>query len=344
MLRSRGPGKSGRLGDNVAPLLRVDDLRAYYVGFRGTRVVKAVDGVSFSVEAGETFGLVGESGCGKTTTCHSIVRLLAPSARIVSGRIELEGEDLVTKSQGEMRRIRGRRIATILQDPMASLDPLFSIYDQVAEPAYYHQSLRGRTLRARVKQLLEAVRIPSPELRMKEYPHQMSGGMRQRIVGAISQAGSPRIIIADEPTTNLDVTIQLQYLNLLKDLQRATGVALIFVTHNLGIVAKMCDRVAVMYAGRIVELQSVRGLFYKPRHPYTRALLDSIPKLGVKEPLCGIPGQPPDLSDLPLGCSFHPRCQRAMDRCLDEEPRPSDLNGDGIVRCWFPIEDAATSG
>ena len=328
----------------MAPLLDVRDLRTYYVGFGGTRVVKAVDGVSFSVDAGETFGLVGESGCGKTTTCHSIVRLLAPSARIVSGAIELEGEDLVPKSQAEMRRIRGRRIATILQDPMASLDPLFSIYDQVAEPAYYHQSLRGQALRQRVRQLLSAVRIPSPELRMKDYPHQMSGGMRQRIVGAISQAGGPRIIIADEPTTNLDVTIQLQYLNLLKDLQRATGVALIFVTHNLGIVAKMCDRVAVMYAGKIVEMQSVRGLFYRPRHPYTKALLDSIPKLGVKEPLCGIPGQPPDLSDLPTGCSFHPRCGRAMYRCRVEEPRQDDLDGAGTVRCWSPVEEPAARG
>jgi oligopeptide/dipeptide ABC transporter ATP-binding protein len=195
-----------------------------------------------------------------------------------------------------------------------------------------------------VRQLLDAVRIPSAERRMKDYPHQMSGGMRQRIVGAISQAGGPRIIIADEPTTNLDVTIQLQYLNLLKDLQRATGVALIFVTHNLGIVAKMCDRVAVMYAGKIVETQSVRGLFYRPRHPYTKALLDSIPRLGVKEPLYGIPGQPPDLSDLPVGCSFQPRCQRAIDRCLGEAPAPHTLNGDGSVRCWVPIGEAAASG
>ena len=325
----------------MAPLLRVSDLRTYYIGFRGTRVVKAVDGISFSVEAGETFGLVGESGCGKTTTCHSIVRLLPPSAQIVGGSIELEGEDLVKMSQAEMRRIRGRRIATILQDPMASLDPLFSVYDQVAEPVYYHQSLRGQKLRQRVKELLAAVRIPSPERRMRDYPHQMSGGMRQRIVGAIAQAGGPRIIIADEPTTNLDVTIQLQYLNLLKDLQRATGVALIFVTHNLGIVAKMCDNVAVMYAGKIVEMQSVRGLFYRPRHPYTRALLDSIPKLGVKEPLYGIPGQPPDLAALPVGCSFHPRCRQAMDRCRIEEPWQHDLNGDGNVRCWLPIDEEA---
>ena len=328
----------------MAALLRVSDLRTHYVGFGGARVVKAVDGVSFSVEAGETFGLVGESGCGKTTTCHAIVRLLPPSARIVSGSIELEGEDLVKKSQGEMRLIRGRRIATILQDPMASLDPLFSIYDQVAEPAYYHQALRGRALRRRVTELLTAVRIPSPERRMRDFPHQLSGGMRQRIVGAIAQAGGPRLIIADEPTTNLDVTIQLQYLNLLKDLQRASGVALIFVTHNLGIVAKMCDRVGVMYAGKIVEMQSVRGLFYHARHPYTKALLDSVPKLGVRQPLYGIPGQPPDLAALPAGCAFHPRCARAVERCRVEEPSQQSLDGDGSVRCWMPFEHEAARG
>jgi oligopeptide/dipeptide ABC transporter ATP-binding protein len=329
----------GEVENRVPPLLYVKDLKTYYFGFRGTRVVKAVDGISFSLEAGETFGLVGESGCGKTTTCHSLVRLLAPSARIVGGHIELEGEDLVAKSPREMREVRGRRIATILQDPMASLDPLFSIREQVAEPAYYHQALRGRKLRQRVRELLAAVRIPSPEARMEEYPHQMSGGMRQRIVGAIAQAGGPQIIIADEPTTNLDVTIQLQYLNLLKDLQRASGVALIFVTHNLGIVAKMCDKVAVMYAGRIVEMQSVRGLFYDPRHPYTKALLESIPKLGSKEPLYAIPGQPPDLSALPTGCSFHPRCRYVVERCGSEEPTQHQLDDGSTVRCWLAMQE-----
>ena len=179
---------------------------------------------------------------------------------------------------------------------------------------------------------------------MRDFPHQLSGGMRQRVVGAIAQAGAPRIIIADEPTTNLDVTIQLQYLNLLKDLQRATGVALIFVTHNLGIVAKMCDRVGVMYAGKIVEMQSVRGLFYRPRHPYTKALLDSIPKLGVRQPLYGIPGQPPDLSALPAGCAFHPRCARAVEHCRVEEPTQQSLNGDGSARCWLPLEQGAARG
>src|SRR5207245_2653934 len=207
------------------------------------------------------------------------------AARTVGGRVVFEGEDLTRKSQRELRRIRGRRIAVILQDPMASLNPLFTIFRQVAEPAFFHQQLRGRTLRERVQHLLRAVRIPSPEWRMREYPHQMSGGMRQRIVGAIALAGGPRVVIADEPTTNLDVTIQAQYLDLLKDIQRETGVALIFVTHNLGIVAKMCDRVAVMYAGKIIEQAPVRELFDHPGHPYTRALLGSVPRLGSKEPL-----------------------------------------------------------
>ena len=322
----------------MPPLLRVRDLQTYYYGFRGARVVKAVDGISLSLEAGETLGLVGESGCGKTTTCHSIVRLLSPSARIVGGSIELAGEELLTKNRRQMRAIRGRRIASIIQDPMASLDPLFTIYNQVAEPAYYHRLLRGQGLRQRVQELLALVRIPSPAARMRDFPHQMSGGQRQRIVGAIAQAGGPQIIIADEPTTNLDVTIQLQYLNLLKDLQRASGVGLIFVTHNLGIVAKMCDRVVVMYAGKIVETQPVRGLFYHPRHPYTRALLDSMPKLGSKEPLYAIPGQPPDLAALPAGCSFHPRCAYTQDRCATAEPEEQPLGNGSTVRCWQPLQ------
>src|SRR6478752_3892624 len=245
----------------MAPLLRVSDLQTHYFSFGGTRVVKAVDGVSFAVGEGETIGLVGESGCGKTTTCLSVVGLLPPAARIVGGSIEFNGQELTTKRPREMRRIRGRQIAMILQDPMASLNPLFSIYRQVAEPAYYHQGMRGRSLRQRVQELLRSVRIPSPAMRMRGYPHQMSGGMRQRIVGAIALAGGPKLIIADEPTTNLDVTIQAQYLDLLMDIQRDTGVAIVFVTHNLGIVARMCDRMAVMYAGRIVEHGSVRNLF-----------------------------------------------------------------------------------
>jgi oligopeptide/dipeptide ABC transporter ATP-binding protein len=294
-----------------------------------------VDRVSFTLHEGETLGLVGESGSGKTTTCLSIVGLLPRAAQIVGGSLVFEGEELRQKSAREMRRIRGRRIAMILQDPMASLNPLFTIFRQVAEPAFFHQQMRGRSLRGRVQDLLRAVRIPSPEWRMRDYPHQMSGGMRQRIVGAIALAGGPRLVIADEPTTNLDVTIQAQYLDLLKDIQRETGVALIFVTHNLGIVAKMCDRVAVMYAGKIVEQAGVRELFNAPRHPYTAALMGSMPKLGSKEPLYAIPGQPPNLASLPSGCHFHPRCPRAIERCAREAPPEVVLANGNVATCWL---------
>jgi oligopeptide/dipeptide ABC transporter ATP-binding protein len=322
----------------LKPILEVSDLQTHFSSFGGTRVVKAVDHVSFALREGETLGLVGESGSGKTTTCLSIVGLLPRGARIVGGSVLFEGEELTVKSQRELRRIRGRRIAMILQDPMASLNPLFTIFRQVAEPAFFHQRLRGRSLRARVQHLLHAVRIPSPEWRMRDYPHQMSGGMRQRIVGAIALAGGPKLVIADEPTTNLDVTVQAQYLDLLKDIQRETGVALIFVTHNLGIVAKMCDRVAVMYAGRIVEQAPVRELFDRPKHPYTRALLGAMPKLGSKDPLYAIPGQPPNLASLPRGCAFHPRCPEAVARCLADEPGEFHSSDGSVARCWL-LED-----
>src|SRR6266567_744769 len=312
----------------MPPLLQVSDLETHYVSFGGERVI-------FSLEEGETLGIVGESGCGKTTTCLSIVGLLPPAAQIVGGHIDFAGQDLAQLSQREMRRVRGAQIAMILQDPMASLNPLFSIYRQVAEPAYYHRAIRGGSLRRRVGELLRAVRIPSPEMRMREFPHQMSGGMRQRIVGAIALAGGPRLIIADEPTTNLDVTIQAQYLDLLKDLQQQTGVAVIFVTHNLGIVARMCDKLAVMYAGKIVEAGTVRELFNAPRHPYTKALLGSTPKLGSKEPLFAIPGQPPDLATLPSGCAFHPRCTEALPGCAGTEPDDVRVADGWTARCWL---------
>jgi oligopeptide/dipeptide ABC transporter ATP-binding protein len=324
----------------MAPLLRVSELQTHYFSFGGSRVVKAADGVNFTLREGETIGLVGESGCGKTTTCLSVVGLLPPAARIVGGSIEFAGEELTTKRPREMRRVRGRQIAMILQDPMASLNPLFSIYWQVAEPAYHHQGVRGRSLLKRVQDLLQAVRIASPEVRMREYPHQMSGGMRQRVVGAIAMAGGPKLIIADEPTTNLDVTIQAQYLEVLKDIQQESGVALIFVTHNLGIVAKMCDKMAVMYAGKIVEQGTVRDLFRAPKHPYTQALLGSMPKLGSKEPLYAIPGQPPNLARLPSGCAFHPRCAYVMPRCKTQEPEDRRLAPDWTARCWLLDQEA----
>ena len=324
----------------MPPLLRVSDLQAHYFSFGGSRVIKAVDGISFTLREGETIGLVGESGCGKTTTCLSVVGLLPSAARIVGGSVEFAGEELTTKRPREMRHIRGGQIAMILQDPMASLNPLFSIYRQVAEPAYYHLGMRSRSLRQRVLNLLRSVRIPSPDLRMREYPHQMSGGMRQRVVGAIAMAGGPKLIIADEPTTNLDVTIQAQYLEVLKDIQQESGVALIFVTHNLGIVAKMCDKMAVMYAGKIVEQGAVRDLFHAARHPYTQALLGSMPKLGSKEPLLAIPGQPPNLAQLPSGCAFHPRCAYAMPRCITQKPEDRRLASDWTARCWLLDQEA----
>ena len=324
----------------MAALLRVSHLQTYYSSFGGARVVKAVDDVSFTLGEGETIGLVGESGCGKTTTCLSIVGLLPSAARVVGGSIAFAGEEITTKRPREMRRIRGRQIAMILQDPMASLNPLFSIYTQVAEPAYYHQAIRGRALRERVQALLRSVRIPSPAVRMREYPHQMSGGMRQRVVGAIAMAGGPKLIIADEPTTNLDVTIQAQYLEVLKDIQQESGVALIFVTHNLGIVAKMCDKMAVMYAGKIVEQGSVRDLFRSPRHPYTRALLGSMPKLGSKDPLYAIPGHPPNLAQLPSGCAFHPRCAHTMPQCVSQEPEVRHVDTNWTAKCWLTDKQA----
>jgi oligopeptide/dipeptide ABC transporter ATP-binding protein len=315
------------------PLLTVSDLRTTYVTERGERVVRAVDGASFTIARGECLGLVGESGSGKTTACLSIVGLLPHNSSIESGSIVFDGRELVGASPATLSAIRGRRIATILQDPMASLNPLLTIFDQVAEPALYHRHTSGAALKQHVLNLLEAVRIPSPERRMSEYPHQMSGGMRQRVVGAIALSAGPELVIADEPTTNLDVTIQAQYLSLLKDLQRRTGVALLFVTHNLGIVARMCDRVAVMYAGRIVEQGPVRELFKAPRHPYTQALLGSIPRLGSKEPLYAIPGQPPDLSQPPDGCAFHPRCPRAFEQCRLEAP--PEVGTQHLIRCWL---------
>jgi len=262
-----------------SPLLSLENLSTHYISQSGTRVVRAVDDVTLSLSAGETLGIVGESGSGKSTLALSILRLLPTAARIVGGRLMFEGENLVDKSEEEMRRVRGKRIAMILQDPMASLKPLFSIGEQVGEPIRVHDGVKRATAWQRAVQLLKSVRIASPETRVTQFPHEMSGGMRQRIVGAIGISCEPRLLIADEPTTSLDLTIQAQYLNLLRDLQREHGLALIFITHNLGIVAKMCDQLAVMYAGRIVEQGPVRQVFSRPAHPYSQALLGSIPRM-----------------------------------------------------------------
>ena len=320
----------------TGPLLELRHLSTHYVSARGTRVTRAVDDVSLVLDQGGTLGIVGESGSGKTTLALSLLRLLPPAARFVSGEILFEGEDLLKKSDREMRRIRGKRIAMILQDPMASLNPLFTIGDQVAEPIRVHEHASRGSAWGRALDLLKAVRIAAPESRVREYPHQLSGGMRQRIVGAIAISCEPRVLIADEPTTSLDLTIQAQYLNLLRDLQRAHNLALIFITHNLGIVAKMCDQVAVMYAGRMVESGPVKQIYNSPAHPYTQALLESIPRLGdSRKRLTAIDGQPPDPSAPPAGCAFHPRCPKVMDRCRTEAPPEFPVADLQTSRCWL---------
>jgi len=321
------------------PLLRLETLSTHHISAQSTRVVRAVDEVSLSLNAGETLGIVGESGSGKSTLALTMLRVLPPAAHIVGGRILFEGEDLVAKSDADMREIRGKRIAMILQDPMASLNPLFTIGNQVAEPIQIHEKTPRSASWTRARELLKAVRIPSPETRVRQYPHEMSGGMRQRIVGAIGISCQPRLLIADEPTTSLDLTIQAQYLNLLRELQRAHGLALIFITHNLGIVAKMCDQLAVMYAGRVVESGSVSRIFNAPAHPYTRALLGSIPHMGdPSHRLTAIAGQPPDLAALPRGCSFAPRCPQAVDRCRIEAPPAFSIGEGRVARCWLARE------
>ena len=315
------------------PLLQVENLKSYL--FTRWGVVKAADDLSFTVGRGETLGLVGESGSGKSITCLSILRLLPAGGKIVGGRVLFDGEDLVDKSDAEMRTFRGRRISMILQDPMTSLNPVLSIGDQVAEPIRLHQNLRGSAVLAKVVEALRLLKIPAPEMRVRDYPHQMSGGMRQRVVGAIALSCEPDLLIADEPTTSLDVTIQAQYLALLQEIQKKHGISILFITHDLGIVAKMCHRVAVMYAGRIVELVPVMGLFDDPRHPYTRALLASVPNPDHPQPrLPSIEGQPPLLHEQLPACPFAPRCAHADKKCYDEEPPEVAVADDHMARCW----------
>ncbi|HEX5319393.1 MAG TPA: ABC transporter ATP-binding protein [Stellaceae bacterium] len=330
------PSEGNPARSNNAPLLELQNLSTHYVSAQGSRVVRAVDDISLTIRAGETLGIVGESGSGKSTLALTILRILPMAAKIVSGKMMFEGDDLVEKSDSEMRHVRGKRIAMILQDPMASLNPLFTIGDQVAEPIRVHEGAARKSAWQRAIGLLKSVKIPSPETRVTQYPHEMSGGMRQRIVGAIGISCEPRLLIADEPTTSLDLTIQAQYLNLLRELQREHNLALIFITHNLGIVAKMCDQLAVMYAGRVVESGPVIEIFNNPLHPYTQALLSSIPRMGDEDRrLTAIEGQPPDLASLPGGCAFAARCPRAFDRCRIEVPVETRPAPGRTVRCWL---------
>ncbi len=323
-------------------VLEVKDLRTYFTTRWGT--VKAVDGVSYFVRKGETLGIVGESGSGKSVTALSVMRLIpSPPGHIVGGEVTLNGRDILQLSEKDMTRVRGGEIAMILQDPMTALNPVFTIENQVGEAITIHQGLKGKALWDKIIDALKRVRIPAAEQRAKDYPHQLSGGMRQRVVGAIGISSSPSVIIADEPTTSLDVTIQAAYLRLLKQIQAEEGVAIIFITHDFGIVAKMCDRVGVMYAGRIVETGSSRQIFNTPRHPYTQALIESVPKLEEKTGrLRQIEGQPPLLYNLPPGCPFAPRCVRVTDRCREEYP-PTEGGQGHTFNCWNPVPIPASA-
>jgi len=328
-------GATGDTQRGNAALLSVEDLKTYV--FTPGGIVRAVDGVSFSIKPGEAMGLVGESGCGKSMTCHSIIGLLPTAARTIGGKIVFEGEDLTAKPESELAGYRGKKIAMILQDPLMSLNPVFTVGNQVAEVFRLDDSHASKqTVTQRVVDILTRVKISSAERRLRNYPFEFSGGMRQRVVAAMAMARSPRLLIADEPTTALDVTIQDQFLRLLKEMQAESGMALILVTHNLGIVAEVCDSVAIMYAGRIVESGSVMRVYNEPAHPYTRGLMEALPVLGVrKKRLYQIDGEPPDLCGLPSGCHFHPRCAFATGICRREYPPTKELPGGGYAACWL---------
>ncbi|MCZ6614935.1 MAG: ABC transporter ATP-binding protein [Chloroflexi bacterium] len=315
------------------PILKVEDLRTYF--FTRTGVVKAVDGISFELHKGETLGIVGESGSGKSMTAWSILGLVPkPAGRIVGGRILYQGENLLDKDPSEMREIRGKHISMVMQDPLTSLNPVFSVGNQILESLRMEPDQPSLSLIDRATELLSMLQIPAPRARLSAFPHQMSGGMRQRVVGAIAISRAPNVLIADEPTTSLDATVQLQYLKLLKAIQEDTGAAIIFITHDFGIVARMCDRVAVMYAGKIVEQADVLQLFDNPAHPYTEALLKSVPELDIEvDYLPSIEGQPPSLDDLPIGCAFAPRCPYVFDKCV-EYPPEFPIEAGHVARCW----------
>ncbi len=314
------------------PLLEIRHLKTYFYSDEG--VVRAVDDVSLNIGRGEVLGVVGESGCGKSTLALSILRLIRPPGKIVGGEIIFDGNDLLKLSEEEMRKIRGAKISMVFQDPTSCLNPVFTVGSQIEEAVILHQKLKGKERLAKVIEMLRKVRIPSPEERYKNYPHQFSGGMRQRVMLAIALSCNPDLLIADEPTTNLDVTIQAQVLSLMKDLQREFKSSILLVTHNMGVIAKMSDRVAVMYAGKIVEVADVIPIFEKPYHPYTEALLRSIPKISkIIERLESIPGVVPSLVNPPPGCRFHPRCRYAKEICKREEPPLIEIEPGHLVAC-----------
>jgi oligopeptide/dipeptide ABC transporter ATP-binding protein len=315
-------------------LLELQDLKTYFYTEDG--VVPSVDGVSFFIRRGETLAVVGESGCGKSVTSLSILRLIAtPPGKIVDGDILFEGESLLRKSDDEMRSIRGNQISMIFQEPMTSLNPVFRVSDQIMESIMLHQGLNKQEAYQRAIELLELVGIPEPAKRVDAYPHQLSGGMRQRVMIAMALACNPRLLIADEPTTALDVTIQDQILELMKELKKKIGTSIMLITHDLGVVAEMADRVVVMYAGQVVEQGDIYEIFENPKHPYTEGLLKSIPRPnGEKQPLYSIEGVVPNPLHLPAGCRFSPRCEYANDLCRGKAPELTVIDEETSVRCW----------
>jgi len=323
---------------STQPLLDIKNLKTYFYTEDG--VVKAVDGVDFYVKPGEVMGLVGESGCGKSVTSLSIMRLISPPGKVVEGQILFEGKDLLKASEEEMIRVRGNRISMIFQQPQTALNPVFRVGDQIAEVLSIHQNMSKEASQKRVIELFKMVGIPDPERRSQAYPHELSGGQAQRVMIAMALACVPDLLIADEPTTALDVTIQAQILDLMRNLRENIGTAIILITHDLGVVAEMCERVAVMYAGRIVEEASANQLFQQPLHPYTQGLIGSIPILGnLKDRLEVIPGTVPNLVNLPPGCRFAPRCrartEHALSICTEKEPDLLTSSNGHTVRCWL---------
>jgi oligopeptide/dipeptide ABC transporter ATP-binding protein len=326
------------LNTTSATLLEVRNLKTYF--FTEDGVVKAVDGVDFTVGRGEVLGLVGESGCGKSVTSLSIMRLVGIPGKVVEGEIVFEGRNLLELSEAEMVKMRGNRISMIFQQPQSSLNPVFKVGDQVAEVLQIHQNLSKQESWKKAVELLRLVGIPDPESKARSYPHEVSGGQAQRVMIAMALALNPQLLIADEPTTALDVTIQAQILDLMRDLRTRMGTAVILITHDLGVISEMADRVAVMYAGRIVEQAEIKTLFKNPLHPYTQGLMASIPVLGtVKEVLDVIPGSVPNLVNLPLGCQFTPRCRALIEHnltiCTQVEPQLLPVEPDHLSRCWL---------
>jgi len=322
---------------NPPPVLEVKDLRIEFPTRRGTLI--AVDGVSFAIAPGEVLGVVGESGAGKSLTGNAVIGLLEPPGRIASGEIRLEGERIDQLTGEQMRRIRGRRIGAIFQDPLTSLNPLYTIGKQLVETIRTHMAVAAAEARARAIALLNEVGIPAPDARVDHYPHQFSGGMRQRVVIALALCAEPRLVIADEPTTALDVSIQAQIIQLLKRLARERGTAVMLITHDMGVIAETADRVAVLYAGRVAEIGPVREVVRNARHPYTAGLMGAIPKIGAgagkhHSRLVQINGSMPRLHAMPSGCAFHPRCGKGLERCTRERPEPRQVDAN-LTACWL---------